>query len=41
MKVRMVNGSPPLNGREKSIRLGKEKMGIPEKEPFVSTNMIR
>ena len=48
MKVLMLNGSPRPEGntftalREmKSIALGKEKYGLPEKEPRQATNFIR
>ena len=48
MKVLMLDGSPgprethsPRCTRRKSIALGKEKYGLPEKEPRQATNFIR
>ena len=49
MKVLLINGSPRANGNTatalnemmKSIALGKEKYGLPEREKHVFTNFIR
>ena len=53
MKVLLINGSPHTDGNTmrtlaanmsflmKSIALGKEKYGLPEKETPIATNFIR